>query len=111
MLELAAHSVELVVDRGKPLVYVEYLESAPWNLKDLCDKPRYGAIGTRLIEAAVRLSIEEGFHGRVGLLALPQAEPFYEQRLMTCVSGVVRGGLKLYEMTRDNATRFLSNQQ
>jgi GNAT superfamily N-acetyltransferase len=107
MLNLAAHTADLGDDKGKPLVYVEFLESAPWNLNAMCDEPRYGLIGVRLMEAAVRLSIEEGFYGRVSLLALPQAEPFYERCLMTHVDGRIRFGMKLYEMTRNNAVTFL----
>jgi hypothetical protein len=108
IVELAAHGAELGADRGKPLVYIEFLESAPWNLRETCDSPRFGLIGVRLVEAAVRLSIAEGFHGRVGLHALPQAEPFYEKRcLMKHVEGAVKHGMKLYEMTREDAVKFL----
>jgi hypothetical protein len=66
---------------GKPLVYVDYLEVAPWNIKPLMGalgKPhRFAGVGTRLIEIAVRLSVEEGFKGRLGLHSLPTSEPFY----------------------------------
>jgi len=112
MVELAAYSAQLAPDQGKPLAYVQFLESAPWNLKDICDDPRFGLVGVRLLEAAVRMSIEEGFHGRVGLHALPQAEPFYEERcLMKHVEGFVKGRMKLYEMTRGNAEKFLGEER
>ena len=66
---------------GKALVYVDYVEVAPWNLKPLAsalgEKPRYNAIGTRLIEAAVLKSKEEDCKGRVGLHSLPMTELFY----------------------------------
>lgn len=108
IVELAAHVAELGEDRGKPLVYIEFLESAPWNLRDICESPRFGLIGMRLVEAVVKLSIAEGFHGRVGLHALPQAEPFYEKRcLMKHVEGAVKHGMKYYEMSRENAVKFL----
>jgi len=111
MVELVAHSAQLAPDQGKPLVYVEFLESAPWNLKDTCEDPRYGLIGVRLLEVVVRLSIDEGFHGRVGLLALPQVGSFYEKYLMTQVEGAGKSGMKYYEMTRDNAKRFLGEER
>ncbi len=68
-------SCRLPEQKGKAMVYVDYLEVAPWNLKVLAsapgEKPRYNAIGTRLIEAAVLKSKEEGCKGRMGLHSLP----------------------------------------
>ncbi len=56
-------SCRLPEQEGKALVYVDYVEVAPWNLKPLTNalgqKPRYNAIGSRLIEAAVLRSKEE----------------------------------------------------
>jgi hypothetical protein len=65
---------------NEPIVYVDYLESAPWNLKGFSAQPRFLGIGTVLIAEAVRLSLEAGFGGRVGLHSLPQAEEFYRTR-------------------------------
>jgi hypothetical protein len=110
MVELASHFAELAPDRGKPLVYVEFLESAPWNLREMCETPRFGLIGVRLMEAVARLSIQEGFHGRVGLLALPQAELFYQDCLMIHIEGMIKVGMKWYEWTRENAAAFLGEK-
>ena len=95
--------------RGKPLVYVDYIEVAPWNSKALTESPRFGAVGVRLIEAAVRYSMDEGFAGRVGLHSLPQSEGFYEG---TC--RMTRGeidmkyeGLRWFEFTGSGAKEFL----
>ena len=96
---------------GKPLVYVDYLAAAPWNLRDLAapDPPRFGAVGRVLVAAAVTLSIENEFAGRVGLHALPQAEDFYSR-----VCGMTDGGvdaraegLRYFEMTPGQAAAFL----
>ncbi len=57
------HSARQATQIGKPLVYVEYLEVAPWNRAEFA-KPRYRGVGTALLTAAVDLSLEEGFHGR-----------------------------------------------
>jgi hypothetical protein len=110
MVKTAGCVARLSPDAGKPLVYVDYIEVAPWNLRALSDTPRFGGIGVRLIEAAVRLSLDEGFHGRVGLHSLPQAEAFYRD---TCL--MVRLGadasyqdLPYYELTREKAAEFLS---
>lgn len=113
MVSLASQLARLPPDKDKPLVYVDYVESAPWNVKGLADgPPRYGAVGTRLMEAAVQLSHEEGFAGRVGLHALPQANKFYEQ---TC--GMTPVGLDpkcqnlcWYELTRKASQEFPGGQ-
>ena len=86
LLQTGTKFASLSPDQGKPLVYVNYLESAPWNLAHFVERPKYGLIGFRLIEYAVRYSQAQGFHGRVGLLALPQAEPFYEKGCGMAVS-------------------------
>jgi hypothetical protein len=54
------------------LLYVDYLESAPWNLKSLCSTPRFLGVGTVLMAEAIRLSLEWGLKGRVGLHSLPR---------------------------------------
>ncbi|MGH7138251.1 MAG: hypothetical protein ACREHD_21065 [Pirellulales bacterium] len=111
MTSTAGHFARLDPDRGKPGVYVKYIESAPWNLAQLNPAPRYGAIGTRLIEAAVRLSVDENFRGRVGLHSLPNpdTQSFYERCGMVCL-GVDPDveHLPYYEMTRERATLFLT---
>jgi hypothetical protein len=75
MTTTVGHVARLPEQFGKPMVYVKYLESAPWNVKAFSSAPKYGAIGTRL-------SLAEGFAGRVGLHALPnpQTERFYRRR-------------------------------
>ena len=107
IVDLSMHVAHLEPDAGKPLVYVVFLESAPWNLRNMVDEPRYGRIGVRLIEAAIRLSMSEDFKGRVGLYALPQAEGFYRKCGMVCVEGMAYRGMNLFELTRDAAAAFL----
>jgi hypothetical protein len=110
MVKTAGSVARLPPDTGKPLVYVDYVEVAPWNLRALTDTPRFGAIGVRLFEAAVRVSTGEGFHGRVGLHSLPQAEAFYRDTCLMSSLGVDASyqNLPYYELTRDRATQFLS---
>jgi len=61
------------------LLYVEHLETAPWNLERYVgDRNRvYGRVGTQLIIAAGELSEKQGLDGRVGLHSLPTSEGFY----------------------------------
>ena len=77
MVILTGHLARLEPDRNKPVVYVEFLETAPWNSREFTEMPTFKGVGTRLIEAAVRLSYDEGYSGRVGLHSLPQASRFY----------------------------------
>lgn len=97
--------------KNKPLIYIDYIEVAPWNLNTSISV-RYAAVGVRLIEAAIRFSFKEGFDGRIGLHSLPQAESFYEN-----VCGMTRGerdslyeGLSWFELTTTNAKKFLGNK-
>jgi hypothetical protein len=113
-LESAGRSGRIPAQKGKPLIYVDYLETAPWNIKPLAQalggSARFGAVGTRLIEAAVRKSLEEGFKGRVALHSLSTSERFY---LDVCgMTGVGRDPAKqnllLCEFTPEQAERFLA---
>jgi hypothetical protein len=62
------------------VVYVDYIEAAPWNLRQPVQNARFLGVGTLLIAAAVHESLAIGLGGRVGLHALPQAEQFYSKR-------------------------------
>jgi len=92
------------------VTYVDYVESAPWNLKGSAVSPRFVGVGTILIAEAVRLSSETGLGGRVGLHALPQAEPFYTTRCrMTAIGPDPRYyDLTYFEYTSHQATDWLA---
>jgi len=68
--------------RNRPLVYVDFIETAPWNwdIAPLGKVGRYRGAGIQLMALAVRWSGALGYQGRIGLHALPQAQVFYEQR-------------------------------
>jgi hypothetical protein len=59
-------------------VYIDYLAVAPWNRKSIRNPPQFKGLGTVLIGCAVTTSITQGYAGRCGLVALPQAVPWYE---------------------------------
>jgi len=98
--------------RGKPLVYVDYLEVAPWNRADLGQAVRYRGVGTALLVAAAVLSRDEGFHGRIGLHSLPQADDFYRDRCGMTDLGPDADyqTLRYFEMTPDQVTVFLEGE-
>ncbi|MFO0911884.1 MAG: hypothetical protein U0795_02920 [Pirellulales bacterium] len=78
LTKTVSHAARLAVQRGKPLVYVDFLEAAPWNW-NVVALERQGelrGVGSLLFRKAVVQSKEEGFRGRVGLHGLPQAHGF-----------------------------------
>ena len=93
---------------NKHLVYVEYLEAAPWN-QGL--HPLYKGVGKVLLAAAIQLSIDEGNQGRVGLHSLPQADTFYKDRCgMTDLgpdASYSNCPLRYFEMTEAQASSYL----
>ena len=99
-------------DAGQPLVYVDYVQTAPWNNQDLVDHPRFGGIGSQLLHGAVKLSVELGYGGRVGLHSLQRSERFYRRRGFSPVE-VERydrhaRGLWYFELTVQSALDFLN---
>lgn len=95
--------------KGRPLVYVEYLEVAPWNRPDLGQPIRFKGVGTALMVAAVALSEYEGFKGRIGLHSLPQSEDFYRINCKMIDLGLDANYqyLRYFEMTHEQAHAFL----
>jgi hypothetical protein len=97
---------------GKPLVYLDYLEVAPWNRPELGAAPKLRGVGTALITAAVTLSEDEGFKGRIGLHSLPQADDFYRRRCGMTDFGpdAAYQNLRYFEMTASQARAFLDEE-
>lgn len=98
---------------GKPIVYVDYLETAPWNRPELVASPRLRGVGMTLITAAVALSVDEGFHGRIGLHSLPQADDFYRDKCKMDDLGpdAKYQNLRYFEMTAERAGAFLAKEE
>ena len=108
-LDLASEVARNAGERGKPLIYIDFLESAPWNARQFTKTPRFKLSGYRL---AVRRSVEEGFHGRIGLHALSQAGGFYEGACGMMAFGLDpdHEGLTYYELSRDYAAYYLRGE-
>ena len=97
--------------KGESIVYVDYVETAPWNWKRSWQpNPQFRGLGTIMLQVAIQLSLDLDFDGRIGLHSLPQSEGFYRSRGMTefwrdpdydCLS--------YFEMTASQAANLLSN--
>lgn len=115
-VETVGHACRLSEQQGKPLVYVDYLETAPWNIKKLMAPlgrtQQYRGVGSRLFEAAVLQSLEEGFRGRVALHSLPGSEEFYINDCgMTPVGrDPHKQNLLWCEFTPEQASRYLAGE-
>jgi hypothetical protein len=96
--------------KGQHLVYVEFVEAAPWNRPELFNPPRYRGIGSVLLRAAIALSQQEEFKGRIGLHSLPQANSFYANTCGMTDLGIDPSyeGLRYFEMTPEQAGAFIA---
>jgi hypothetical protein len=106
LLETDGHFARIATQAGSPLVYVNLLATAPWNLPEVNDPPRYRGVGTILLAAAATLSVDLGFKGRLGLHSLPRSEHWYERLKITNLGpdpDPQKQNLKYYEMTPDQA--------
>lgn len=94
------------------LVFVEYLEVAPWNRKELVGlPPRYSGAGSLLVLAAIELSKAEGYKGRIGLHSLPQANDFYANKAGMTDLGpdpAYKNRMRYFEMTPEQAAAFIA---
>lgn len=96
---------------GRDLVYVEFVEAAPWNwnIPEIGRTQTFQGIGIQLLEFAVRWSEDLGFRGRVGLHSLPQSDVFYRG---ACGMGDLGPdskyrGLRYFELDEAQARTFL----
>jgi hypothetical protein len=110
----ASYRARLAPDNGKPLVYIDFLEIAPWNwvVPELGRQGRFRSVGSMLFWRAVKQSEQEGFKGRVGLHALPQAEQFYERACGMTPLGQDSGkeNLLYLELTSQQARELLQEE-
>jgi hypothetical protein len=98
---------------NKHLVYIDFLEAAPWNRKGGGSLPKYKGVGSVLVAAAIKLSMDEGNHGRIGLHSLPQADSFYQAVCRMTDLGpdplYPKFPLRYFEMTEKQAASFLQH--
>ena len=107
MLASDVQSARLESQFGKSLVYVTYVATAPWNRVEMHKPPRYIGVGSVFIAAAIQLSLECHFRGRIGLHALKQSENFYRKcGLSELGPDSAHDGLLYFEMTVEQAKTF-----
>lgn len=108
MLAKLGVSCRLEENSGQKLVYIDLVATAPWNRPAFVDVPRYRGVGSMMIKAAIELSDEQGYNGRIGLHSLESATWFYERCGMeTTGRDPEYENLPYYEMTAESATKFL----
>jgi hypothetical protein len=108
MISTLAVEGRLPIHKGKPVLYVKYIESAPWNLKAYMGaEARFGGIGISLIRAAIAASLEEEFRGRIALHSLPQSEPFYARFMEDLGIDLDVEKLRYFEMSEERAVKFM----
>lgn len=83
MIVDVSRTARLEPDLGLGLVYVDYVEVAPWNRPGWIPHRLFQSVGTHFLSIAVDLSFQLGFAGRIGLHSLPQADGFYRRHQMT----------------------------
>jgi GNAT superfamily N-acetyltransferase len=112
MLASDFKSARLQAQFGKPIVYVEFVATAPWNRPEVQKPPRYRGVGTVMVAAAVELSWDLEYRGRIGLHSLPAAERFYRESCGMTELGkdAAHQNLMYYEMTDNQAEAFRQKQ-
>jgi hypothetical protein len=111
MSKTVPYTARLAPDEGKPLVYVDFVEVAPWNwnVAPIDQHQEFKALGSTLLKAAVQQSLKEGFYGRVGLHALPKADMFYRGIGMTTLGAdAKKQNLNYFEFSGENAQHFVN---
>lgn len=94
---------------GQHLVYVDYVETAPWNREHVVATPEFGGVGSVFMHVAIQLSRDEGFRGRIGLHSLPQSEAFYRRiGMLEFGPDATKQNLTYFEMTSAIADAFMS---
>lgn len=98
----------IIYQQNKHLVYIEFLETAPWNENPRKGQTQYKRVGPVLLSAAIQLSFDDGNQGRIGLHSLPQADDFYRVHCgMTDLgSDASRQNLRYFEMTEGQAATY-----
>ncbi len=79
MLDVLKKRCQIESQLRHRLVYISALATAPWNRSLITNPPIYKGVGGNLVDFAIARSHELGYHGRIGLHALPGALGFYRK--------------------------------
>jgi hypothetical protein len=99
-------------DHGnQPVLYVEFIETAPWNQAAYAGKSaRFSGVGTQLIRIAIQVSLEAGCAGRIALHSLPQSEGFYQPHFRDLGIDPTED-LRYFEMDEIQARKLLEGEK
>ena len=112
MLVDVTQFAKLPSQAGRELVRVELLATAPWNRSKTTPNPVYRGTGTLLLSAAISLSYELSFNGRIGLYSLEQSESWYrEQGCFTDGGYDDHHKMQYFEMTDEQAKAFVADTE
>lgn len=111
MLVTSAAFAKLDIHRGREIVYVELIATAPWNRRGVVKEAmRYKGVGRVLIAEALNLSYHLEFNGRLGLHSLPQSESWYRDvAKFTDLGFDDEKRMQHFEVTEAQAAAFLAN--
>ena len=113
LVDSVTHRCQLDSQRDKNLLYVDYIETAPWNwsVPHIGVVRRFKGLGNILMRRVIQRSFELGFKGRVGLNALPQANDFYGARLgMSCIKATKIDDLDYFELSEVSALELIKKE-
>ena len=79
LVSTAGHYCRIDSQKGKPLVYINFVATAPWNSPGVVSQPKYALVGSIFVSAAIQLSVAEEFDGRIG-----DFRGFYPHTARTC---------------------------
>ena len=93
----------------EPLVYVSFLEVAPWNMAH-AEHRQFRGLGQLMLRFASQRSAQLGFGGRIGLHATSTAEPFYQSLGLETPICPNEYNELYFELSQSQAHRLLDNQ-
>lgn len=106
ILELDCYRSRL--EPNKSIVYLDYLNTAPWNRPSIQNPPSYKGVGTALFTLAVKRSFALDYKGRLCLHALPSAEGFYTKlKMVDFGCDPDKQNLKYFELASDKAVEIV----
>ncbi len=95
------------LEPNRPLIYVRYLATAPWNRRDKSGPGLLRGVGTLLMAWALQESQNVGCDGRLGLHSRRSSDDFYH-RLGFHNFGLdaARRGMNYFELSSSGETEF-----
>lgn len=95
---------------GRPLVYVDFVQSAPWNMSEEYGRTnKYRKCGTIMLRKAARFSASLGWKGLIGLHSLSSSIGFYKRKMSMTSLGLDNEyqNLTYFETTVEQAQEIL----